>query len=310
MRCLGLTLLFTFFAWGAAQDTADPVVLRINGTEVTRSSFDERFEFYIANLASQQGIPLNDETRGQLEEAKPAYVQQLASELGVLQQGRLRGLTISDAFIEEQVATVKDNFDSEEAYLASMGEAGISGEPFLRSLIADSALSRETLAAIESEVEVSDLQVQLFYDANRAALTRPGEVCARHILVETEAEAEEIQTALASGESFETLAQERSIDPGSGARGGDLGCFGRGQMVPPFEEAAFTTEIDTISAPVESQFGYHLVLPYERREGGQVPLEEVEERIREELRRRVVQRVIQGYVETADVETFEENLTD
>ncbi len=84
------------------------------------------------------------------------------------------------------------------------------------------------------------------------------QVRASHILVEDEALAKELKTKIESGTSFETVAREHSSCPSS-AKGGDLGWFGKGQMVKPFEEAAFSTPENKISAPVKTQFGYHLI---------------------------------------------------
>lgn len=84
------------------------------------------------------------------------------------------------------------------------------------------------------------------------------EITARHILVEQKYEVEDLLKKIESGESFEDLAQKFSKCP-SGQRGGLLGSFGRGRMVPAFEEAAFALEINEISEPVQTQFGYHLI---------------------------------------------------
>ena len=81
---------------------------------------------------------------------------------------------------------------------------------------------------------------------------------AQHILVEQAHEAEDIQKKLAEGEEFADLAQKFSKCP-SGQSGGNLGEFGKGQMVAPFEEAAFALDVDQISGPVQTQFGYHLI---------------------------------------------------
>jgi peptidyl-prolyl cis-trans isomerase C len=81
----------------------------------------------------------------------------------------------------------------------------------------------------------------------------------RHILVESENEAEEILAELEDGEDFAELAEERSIDPGSGAQGGELGSFPRGAYVPEFDDAAWDAEIDEIVGPVETDFGFHII---------------------------------------------------
>lgn len=83
-------------------------------------------------------------------------------------------------------------------------------------------------------------------------------VRASHILVDTKQEAESLKTRIEKGESFETLAQEYSKCP-SGRQGGDLGYFERGQMVPEFDQAAFSLPVGQISEPVQTQFGWHLI---------------------------------------------------
>ncbi len=83
-------------------------------------------------------------------------------------------------------------------------------------------------------------------------------VHALHILVKTEAEANELLFDLKRGKDFGEVAKERSLCP-SGKKGGDLGWFGKGQMVPEFDKAAFTLKVGEISKPVKTQFGYHII---------------------------------------------------
>lgn len=87
-------------------------------------------------------------------------------------------------------------------------------------------------------------------------------VSARHILVEQEFEAADLLKKIKEGSSFEDLAREHSTCP-SGKEGGDLGSFGKGSMVPSFEAAAFALKVGEISAPVRTQFGFHLIQRYE-----------------------------------------------
>lgn len=88
-------------------------------------------------------------------------------------------------------------------------------------------------------------------------------VRASHILVETEQEAKDLMSQINSEDDFAKLAAEHSLCP-SGANGGDLGFFGRGMMVKPFEDAAFSLEIGKVSEPVQTQFGWHLILVTEK----------------------------------------------
>jgi parvulin-like peptidyl-prolyl isomerase len=92
------------------------------------------------------------------------------------------------------------------------------------------------------------------------------EVCGAHILVATEAEAQEVLTRLEAGEQFADLATELSTDTGSGAQGGDLGCQAAGGYVPEFATAALAAELGVATDPVLSEFGYHILLVSKRTE--------------------------------------------
>lgn len=121
---------------------------------------------------------------------------------------------------------------------------------------AEFGISEQTIRGIyEAQLYREKLQAEIIQDLPAT----DEQVWARHILVETEEEANSIYERLQNGEDFTELAKELSLDTGSGANGGDLGWFGRGAMVAPFEEAAFSLEIGEISEPVKSDFGYHII---------------------------------------------------
>lgn len=143
---------------------------------------------------------------------------------------------------------------------------------------------------------VSDEEIEEYYVLNEdTEFTVQETVSARHILktTETDADDETKQVARAAidkvierldaGEDFAEVAKEESEDKGSGARGGDLGSFGRGRMVKPFEDTAFSLKVGERSGVVESQFGYHVILVYDRQESGTRTLEEVHDDIAKKL---------------------------
>ncbi len=131
------------------------------------------------------------------------------------------------------------------------------------------------------------------------------EVRARHILVETEAEAKEIIVLLQSGGDFEGLAKERSTGP-SGPEGGDLGYFGRGQMVEEFQDAAFAMDSGQFSdTPVQTQFGWHVIKVEDKRMSEPEPLETVQGQLTEQLRSQIFQEIIAERVASSDVERFD-----
>ncbi|MCY6960727.1 peptidylprolyl isomerase [Clostridium brassicae] len=149
------------------------------------------------------------------------------------------------------------------------------------------ATKRELITQLSIEntlknVELTDKEVEDYYNANKEGFKTPEMVSAKHILVDTEELANEIAGKIKEGLSFEEAAQEYSTCP-SKAQGGSLGQFGRGQMVPEFEEAAFTLEIGTLSQPVKTQFGYHLIKVENKVEAAQKSFDEVKDMIKGQL---------------------------
>ena len=136
--------------------------------------------------------------------------------------------------------------------------------------------------------QVTEEAIRADYDAFVAQFQPAEEIHASHILVETKEEADAIKAELDAGGDFATIAQEKSIDPGSGANGGDLGFFSKGMMVPEFETAAFAlANPGDISAPVQSQFGFHIIKLEEKRESSPPTFEQVAPQIQQQVLMRV-----------------------
>lgn len=130
---------------------------------------------------------------------------------------------------------------------------------------------------------ITEEAVRAEYDAYAEKFVPQDEVRASHILVETEEKANELKAELDGGADFATLAKENSIDPGA-ANGGDLGFFGKGMMVQPFEEAAFAlANPGDLSAPVQSQFGWHIIKLEEKRQSAPPAFEQVAPQIQNQL---------------------------
>ena len=147
-----------------------------------------------------------------------------------------------------------------------------------RDILAQMAM-REVLGGIT----VTEEEMQAHYEANKQAYSKGETVSAKHILVDSEEKCNEILASIDSGEkTFEDAAKEFSSCP-SGQRGGDLGEFGKGQMVKEFEEAAFSAEIGQVVGPVQTQFGYHLIKVEKKNEATVASFEEVKEVIRRNL---------------------------
>ena len=144
-------------------------------------------------------------------------------------------------------------------------------------------LAQMAMRKLFATVNVTDDEIKEYYEANKSKYSKGASVHAKHILVDNEEKCTELLNAITSGEKvFEDVAKESSTCP-SGANGGDLGEFGRGQMVKEFEDAAFAAEVGHVVGPVKTQFGYHLIKVEDKKEAGESSLEEVKDQIRAEL---------------------------
>ena len=161
-----------------------------------------------------------------------------------------------------------------------------------RDILAQLAMG-ETMKGIA----VSEEEAKAFYEANPQKFEKGATVSAKHILVEDEDKCAAILESVMKGEKeFEAAAREFSTCP-SGAQGGDLGEFGRGQMVKEFEDAAFSTEVGQVAGPVQTQFGYHLIKVEKKSEAKTAPFEEVSEQIKRTL---LQQKQSQAYAEKVE----------
>lgn len=159
-------------------------------------------------------------------------------------------------------AAILEQLIAQKLFLADAMRNLYEREPAFKEELArvkEQLLTQYAISKAVDGVTVTDIEARKFYDENKDKFQGQPVVSASHILVSREAEANEIKAKIESGEmSFEDAAKQYSSCP-SKARGGDLGEFGRGQMVPEFEQAAFDMEIGELRGPVKTQFGYHLI---------------------------------------------------
>lgn len=147
---------------------------------------------------------------------------------------------------------------------------------------------------------VAEDALQAEYEALFGTAGSVTEYNASHILVETQADAEALIVALAEGADFAQLAQESSIGP-SGPNGGELGWFTAGMMVPSFEEAVFALSVGEVSPPVETQFGWHVIVLNDTREQVPPTLDEVREELEDGLRRARMEQEVQNLTDAATI---------
>jgi len=153
---------------------------------------------------------------------------------------------------------------------------------------------------------VSDEAAKKIYDEKIGSMKPEQEVHARHILVATEAEAKDVAERLKKGEDFAAVAKEKSKD--TSAEGGDLGFFARGQMLKPFEDAAFALDVGKISDPVQTQFGWHIIKVEEKRDQPAPSFDQVKEAILSQLVQQKAQDVVTGLRDAAKIEVVDPDL--
>lgn len=287
---------------------ADPnaVVFRLGGEEVTAAEFEPRFNIALRGLAAQQGAPLDAATLAQFSSLRPNFLDQFATQQVLLQDAEARGITVPDAEVEAQFEQARAG--AGENFVRALEQAGYENEAALRTSIRESLILQREVEALRGEVEVSPASVRQYYDQNQEQFGTPEQVCARHILLEEEAKADQLFVQLQDGGDFAALARNNSTDTGSGQQGGDLGCFGRGQMVAPFEEAAFGAEVGETVGPVQSQFGYHIIRVYDRNPAATTPFAEVRSQVRDQLVNQQLSTRITALREASGAELFPENL--
>lgn len=209
----------------------------------------------------------------------------------------------------------------ESAVLASLARSiGVDKDPevaatiFLQtnSILASRYFEKE-IKPQRDAVQISDAELQKYYEDHKSEFEK-NEVKASHILVDTEEEAKELYKQLkAAPDTFAAVAKEKSKDKGSAVNGGDLGWFGKGRMVPAFEEAAFKTPKGTISDPVKTQFGWHLIKVEDVHEKYIPPFDEVKDQISNELldgkKKEVVDTYLKALKEKMHLKTYPENNT-
>ena len=178
--------------------------------------------------------------------------------------------------------------------------------------VADDFLSKEYLAkVVMKNATVTEADLKAFYDQNKKALGVPEQVRARHILFqvdpaaseeeknEARARAEAVLKRLQAGEAFEELARAYSDDQSSTEKGGDLGYFRPGQMVPDFEGVAFFTAPGEISDVVETRYGYHIMKVEDHMEARERSFQEMREVIKERLQQEMVMFKVQEFIRKA-----------
>ncbi len=285
-----------------AQPLPDPVA-RVNGAPIAAADLERAY----TALASSQGAHIPP---GQEQAARKYVLNQLISAEMMYQMAQKTTVPDLNKKIDDSLAHLRGRFKNDDEFRKGLAQQGLT-EKELRELIRRNVVIENYIKqTIADKVTVTDQEAKAFYDKNPETFTLPEQVRASHILITVDpkasvadkkkarVKAEDILKKLQAGADFATLAKEYSGCPSS-KQGGDLGYFSKGQMVKPFEDAAWALKPGQLSGVVETQFGYHIIKLTERRGATKIPFSAVKAKIEENLKERKIGEQVNAALEAA-----------
>jgi peptidyl-prolyl cis-trans isomerase C len=278
----------------------DPVA-RVNGSAINALELTRARKIM---LSGQRGItPSADQ---QKEADKQALSQLVSAEL-LYQAGQKLEIKDIEKQVDDKLAQGKSKFANEEDFAKALKDLDM-GEKELRDYTRrDLIISNFIEKSIAPKVAVSEEDAKKFYDQNADKFTKPESIKVSHILIGVDAKAkddekkaarekaEKLRKELAGGADFAALAKANSTCPSS-QQGGDLGYFGKGQMVPAFEKAAFALKPGEVSDVVETQFGFHIIKMTGQKPAEKVEFKEVRQRIEDYLKNQKIGAAVNDYL--------------
>ncbi len=262
-----LILVMILATAGCVKEKPGTEAAIVNGEVITVAEYEETLEVYKSMYKNQYGDEVLD-TEIQpgvtlLEYLKENILENMIFERIIYQEAIKNNLTVNDTELDELMVEYKTFFGDEQAYKDFLTSNNMKEEFLKNSLRTDEVIQRYVDFYMES-LSISDEELIKYYEDN---VDKFVSVKARHILVNSMEEAEDILAQINAGADFSDLAMAFSKDTNSAILGGDLGYFYKGQMVPTFEAAAFSLEIGEVSGIVPSDFGFHIIKLDDRSEG-------------------------------------------
>jgi foldase protein PrsA len=254
----------------------DNVVAKVNGEVITK---DDLYEILVEQNGEQALEVLITEKIIELEAAKEK-------------------IEVSDEEIEDTMADIISQYGNEDGFKQALESYGYTVEDVRK----DIEMNIKVEKLLEPQIEISEEEMKSFFEENKQMFATEEQVKARHILVDSEEQAKEIREKLLANEDFTELAKEYSLDTFTKEQGGDLGFFKRGQMVPEFEEAAFSLKVGEISEPIKSEYGYHIIKVEEKMEAKEADFGESKEKIKDMIFQQKVPTVYNEWIQEKFVE--------
>lgn len=237
----------------------DGVAATVDGVEIPQKTFDLYYGIKRQQVVAQIGEeglkqPMDKLERSAGEILRENILNSLISNQVILNAANNEDLGDIDAKVAEQI-NIEKEMAGEDFFKENLAAIGLTEEEY-KNVLKENTIVNEYINKKMEGYEVSQEEKEKFFEENKDAFY---ERSARHILVETEDEANKVLQRLKDGEDFAELAKELSKDPGSAAQGGDLGFFPQGRMVAEFNDFVFGNNVGDLSDPIKSDFGYHII---------------------------------------------------
>lgn len=276
---------------GACGGTEVPTgaVAVVGDETVTQQQFDDILAQAKAQYASAEGDPeFPPEGSPEYDQLKSSIVTYLVQNAMIAQKAAEMDLAVTDKELDDRIKQITEQYGGQKKLDELLEKQGVTMDQLTTQLRAQ-MLGEKVQTKITDEIAISDKQIKDYFNdpANKAQFEVPDTVTARHVLVKTKAEALEVQKLLeadASDANWKAVAKKYSEDPSSKDTGGDLGTFDKSRMVEPFADAAFDLEVNTVSVPVKTQYGWHVIEVTEKTPGSTKTFDEAKDMIEQSLR--------------------------
>ncbi|MBN1621712.1 MAG: peptidylprolyl isomerase [Endomicrobiales bacterium] len=333
LRYLFLALLLFIFSFNyLSAKVVDRTLAIVNGEAIMLSEFDKIVEPVLEQY--KMATPLGEQTPEKTRELKQRLLDQMIDDRILKQEARNQKIRVSKRDVEEGIKQVKSRFTTESEFQSELKKEDISMVEFEKRIkeqlmvmkLTEQEIKAKTETPTEEQTKKLFDQIKAKMDGKNLGLKKEDEedleklaqifkratseqIRASHILIQLDKNAsmkeksaalkkiKEIKRKLDNGADFRDMVEEYSEDSGSANRGGDLGYFAKGDMVPEFEKAAFSLDVGGISEPVLTDFGYHIIKVEEKRASRKFKYEDAQPDLQQYLYQKNAQKKYEKWIE-------------